>query len=151
LQECLTHWYFKRNQYDPSGPAKCKTYMSQVIENKLMDIVKLKERQKRKTIYQSISLDELLSHINEEECSDHEIPDDESFKETLTSDINLILIKALEKLSRRQQELCRLLQEEGLNITQVSEKLKIPRATLFDEILRIREVFRNEGLKDYLQ
>jgi RNA polymerase sigma-70 factor (ECF subfamily) len=125
--------------------------MSQVIENKLMDILKLKERQKRKTIYQSISLDELLSHINEEECSNHVISDDESFKAVLTSDINLILLKALEKLSRRQQELCRLLQEEGLNMTQVSEKLNIPRGTLFDEILRIREIFRNEGLKDYLQ
>ena len=92
-----------------------------------------------------------MSHINEEECSDHAISDDKSFKAVLTSDINLILLKVLEKLSHRQQELCRLLQEEGLNMTQVSEKLNIPRGTLFDEILRIREIFRNEGLKDYLQ
>ena len=150
LQECLTHWYFKKCQFDSSKFIALKTYMSRVIENKLMDIIELKERQKRKIIYQSISLDELMSHINEEECSDHLIADDESFKAALTSDINLVLLKALEKLSHRQQELCRLLRDEGLNMKQVSEKLNIPRGTLFDEILRIREIFRNEGLMDYL-
>jgi len=124
--------------------------MSRVIENNLMDIVKQNQRQKRKPFFQSLSLDQLMSHINEEECFDHAIADDESFKSIFKSDIDRILFSALEKLSRRQQELCRLIKDEGLNLNEVSKKLNIPRATLYDEVLRIRDVFKKQGLKDYL-
>lgn len=150
LQECLIHWYFKKGHYDQSKLVACKTFMSQVIENKLKDILEVKERQKHKTIFKSVSIDDLLNGIDDDSYCQQLAIDDERFKSILKSDINLILLSALEKLSGRQQELCRLIREEGLSLNQVSKKLNIPRATLYDEVLRIREVFRKEGLKDYL-
>lgn len=150
LQECLTHWYFQRDRYDTSKLAACKTYMSRVIENKLTDIVKEKEAQKRRTIYQSMSMDELNEHVDEEGCVDHPISDDESFRETFKCDVSDVLLQALEKLTYRQRKLCRLIQVDGLNIKQASEALNIPRTTLYEEIFRIRAVFCEEGLKDYL-
>ncbi|MBL8012830.1 MAG: sigma-70 family RNA polymerase sigma factor, partial [Candidatus Omnitrophica bacterium] len=98
----------------------------------------------------SVSIDDLLNGIDDDSYCEQLAIDDESFESIHKSDINLILLNALEKLSGRQQELCRLIREEGLNLNQVSKKLNIPRATLYDEVLRIREVFRKEGLKDYL-
>ena len=76
--------------------------------------------------------------------------EDENIEAVLKSDKNKVLLIALEKLSCRQKELCRLLKDEGLSLNQAGEKLGLPRATVYDEVLRIREVFRKEGLKDYL-
>ena len=39
LQECLSHWYFVRKKYEVSKGASKSTYMSNVIKNKLMDMV----------------------------------------------------------------------------------------------------------------
>ena len=75
---------------------------------------------------------------------------DPEFEKPSYEDLCKILARAIDKLSHRQRKLCRLIKDKGLNIKQVSEQLKIPRGTLFDEILRIREVFKEEGLRDYL-
>jgi RNA polymerase sigma-70 factor (ECF subfamily) len=149
LQECLTHWFFKRDQFDPLKPAAYKTYMAKVIVNKLQDIAESQGRQKRKALYKSVSIDELLGD-DEDLSAGFLSVEDENFDKALKSDACDVLLKALEKLSRRQQELCRLIREEGLSLNQAGSKLNIPRATVYDEILRIREVFRREGLKDYL-
>ena len=100
--------------------------------------------------YQSIAIEELNKDFDGDDYSEGLAVDDENFDAALKSDMSDVLLKALEKLSRRQQELCHLIRKEGLSMREVSKKLNIPRGTLFDEILRIREVFRNEGLKDYL-
>lgn len=149
LQECLTHWFFKRDQFDLSKPAACETYMTKVITNKLKDIVESRDRQKRRALYKNVSLDDLLGD-DEDWSTDFLAVEDKNFDAALKSDAGEILLKALEKLSRRQQELCRLIREEGLSLNQAGSKLNIPRATVYDEILRIREVFRKEGLSDYL-
>ena len=125
--------------------------MRHVIENKIFDILEQKESQKRKVMYQSISLDELILGLDEENFPDQLMFEDQNFEDALRSDISGVLRRALRKLSCRQREMCRLIKVEGLSMNQVSQKLNIPRGTLFDEVLRIREVFRNEGLKDYLR
>ena len=55
----------------------------------------------------------------------------------------------LTRLTPQQQVICRLL-TEGEAVTAISRKLRVPRATLYDEIKRVRRIFRNTGLKDYL-
>jgi predicted DNA-binding protein YlxM (UPF0122 family) len=47
--------------------------------------------------------------------------------------------------------LCLLLGEEGLSIKEAAEQLQIPRGTLYEEIKRIRKVFADHGLGDYLK
>jgi DNA-directed RNA polymerase specialized sigma24 family protein len=53
-------------------------------------------------------------------------------------------------LTPAQQRLCLMLGEEGLSIKEAAEKLRIPRGTLYEEIKRIRQVFADFGLDDYL-
>ena len=50
-----------------------------------------------------------------------------------------------------QQRLCLLLGEEGLSVKEAAEQLRIPRGTLYEEIKRIRKVFSDHGLDDYLR
>ena len=150
LQECLTHWYFKRDQHDSTKPAACKTYMSKVVENKIMDILESTTRHKRKLAYQSVALEDLIKNFDSDDYSDDLAVEDENLKAALKTDIKVVLLRAIEKLSHRQQKLCRLIQDDGLNLKQASERLNIPRTTLYEDVFRIREIFREEGLKDYL-
>jgi len=124
--------------------------MRRVFENKILDLLEERMSVKRKVMFQSISLDELIDGLDEDAYPNELLFDDQSFEEVLRSDIGRVLKRVMERLSRRQREMCRLIEEEGLNMNQVSKKMNIPRGTLFDEVLRIREVFRNEGLTDYL-
>jgi len=120
--------------------------MTKVVMNKLNEIRQAQERQKRKALSTSIPLDDLFFDDDEDSCLAVE---DKNFDKTLKSDKKEIVLKALEKLSNRQQEICRSIMD-GCSLNETGRKLNIPRATLYDEVLRIREVFRKEGLNDYL-
>ena len=140
-----------RGRYDDAKEATKKTFMRRVFENKILDLLKLRVNVKRKAVYQSVSLDALVDGLEEDAYLDELAVEDQNFEEVLRSDVGRVLKRAMAKLSHRQREMCRLIKVEGLNMKQVSQKMNIPRGTLFDEVLRIREVFRNEGLTDYLR
>ena len=57
----------------------------------------------------------------------------------------------MSKLTSRQRRLCVLLGEQGFSIKEAAERLRIPRGTLYEEIKRIRKVFADHGLGDYLK
>jgi RNA polymerase sigma-70 factor (ECF subfamily) len=59
--------------------------------------------------------------------------------------------RALDRLTPAQRRLCVMLGEEGLSIKEAAERLRIPRGTLYEEIKRIRKVFADYGLGDYLK
>jgi RNA polymerase sigma-70 factor (ECF subfamily) len=59
--------------------------------------------------------------------------------------------RALARLTPVQRQLCQMLGEEGLTIKEAAERLRIPRGTLYEEIKRIRTVFADQGLGDYLK
>ncbi len=151
LQECLTHWYFVRSRYDDAKSAAKKTFMRHVFKNKILDLLEQRVSVKRRAVYQSISLDQLVDGLDEDSYPDDLVFEDQNFEEVLRSDVGRVLKRAMAKLSGRQREMCRLIKVEGLNMKQVSQKMNIPRGTLFEEVLRIRAIFRNEGLTDYLR
>ena len=61
------------------------------------------------------------------------------------------LARAMALLTSAQQRLCQLLGEEGLSIKEAAERLRIPRGTLYEEIKRIRRIFDQQGLGNYLE
>jgi RNA polymerase sigma-70 factor (ECF subfamily) len=66
-------------------------------------------------------------------------------------ELRLDLSIMLCRLTPRQKELCLLLGEEGLTVNEASGRLKVPRTSLYDEIKRIRAIFRSEHLDEYLK
>ena len=155
LQECLTHWLFNKDSYDPTEGASKKTYMGRIVRNKLRELVRDRETDKRKIAYIAISVDEplegdaspftLIDMISEYKPTS--VVPDPSLEILSRIDIST----ALEKLTPNQKLLCSLLHEEGFTVTELSEYLKTPRSTLYDEIKRIRKIFMKEGLGEYLQ
>ena len=151
LQECLSHWYFVREKFVGTKGASKSTYMSNVIKNKLMDMVAERMAEKRKTDQMSVSLDAPISEDDETAIID-KIAD--KLTEDLTGVIHVIglkndLAKAMDKLTPQQRELCRLL-EGGTSIKDASQQLNINRSTVYDEIKRIAQAFEGDGLKNYL-
>ena len=59
--------------------------------------------------------------------------------------------RVLARLTPVQRQLCQMLGEEGLTIKEAAERLRIPRGTLYEEIKRIRKVFADQGLGNYLK
>lgn len=155
LQECLTHWFFVKDEYDPTRGASQKTFMGRIIRNKLTDLVREREADKRKIAHLTVSLDEPLGNDEDSPTLLAKIGEGgllgTSPDPFLEIHCKIDLSKALQKLTTKQKRLCRLLGEEGLTVKEASEYLKAPRSTIYDELKRIRTIFMKEGLEDYLK
>lgn len=55
-QECLSHWLSARRQYDPTREASRKTFMARVVGNKLRDLAREAQADKRRAAYVAVSL-----------------------------------------------------------------------------------------------
>ncbi len=149
LQECLTHWIFSKDKFDPEAGAKRNTFMARIVSRKLMDIVRKQSSDKRKVAYHSSSIDQPLN--NDEENS--------SLLEVLASDVDskaqielrFALERALPLLTASQRELCEFLQAGEVRIEDLATKMGVERTTIYREIRRIRKVFEDEGLKTFLK
>jgi RNA polymerase sigma factor (sigma-70 family) len=150
LQECLIHWLDARDGYDPGRNASKQTFMAKVIRNKLGNIIKKSTAEKRKTIYESVSLDTPLGDDEGAPTLKDKIPDTASIPQQANADLKICLFEAYRKLTPQQKKLCRLLGEKGLSMTEAGKEMKKQRRHLYREIARIRAVFEKEGLKDYL-
>jgi RNA polymerase sigma-70 factor (ECF subfamily) len=54
-------------------------------------------------------------------------------------------------LTPAQQRVCQMLGDGALSVKEAAEELRIPRATLYDEIRRIRWIFDAQGLEKYFK
>lgn len=155
LQECLTHWYFTKDTYDPGREASQKTFMGRIIRNKLTDLIRERSAVKRKIAHITRSLDEPLRNDADSPALIDQINEDTVTETThnhfLEIQLKIDLSKSLQKLTPQQKNLCDLLGEKGLSVKEASDRLKTPRGTIYDEIKRIRKIFMKEGLEDYLK
>ena len=155
LQEVLLHWYYARGSHDPQGKASIRTYMTRVVRNKLIDL--LRERESDKQIVNILTLPSDIAHGDESgrDTSEAEpdLPEQDETREHRDAEqsLHLDLARALAHLTPRQRELCRLLLEQDLTMVEVSQRLGVPRGTLYEELKHIRAVFAKLGLEDYLR
>lgn len=152
LQECLTHWHFAKDDYNPSAGANERTFMSRVVEYKIQKIIRDLNRDCRSIANKSISLDSPLTDEEDSPTLLDRISADENHTSELhvKAELKIDISKTIQKLTPKQQELCRLLGDEGLNINQASKIMQVPRGTLYEDIKRIRSIFQQEGLYEYL-
>lgn len=155
LQDCLAHWIEVRGKLavDPDGPPIA--YMARVVRNKLTDMLREHRASKRGGDLDTVSLDAAVSDSDGaptladalDAATSTGVVDAGA---TSHNDARIDIAKALQQLTPRQRRLCTLLGEEGLTIKEAAARLRIPRGTLYEEIKRIRKVFAEHGLGDYL-
>jgi len=149
------HWYQARGSHDPQGKASVRTYMARVVRNKMIDLVR--ERESDKQIVNSLTIptdamhtDELGSTGDEAESTLPE-PNDAHAHRDAEQSLHIDLARALAQLTPRQRELCRLLLEQDLTMVEASQRLGVPRGTLYEELKHIRATFKTIGLEGYLR
>lgn len=123
--------------------------MERVIRRWLLNIVRDKERAKRKAFYISLSLDELLEHEDGGFIEEFVATENEVINLLTKKDLSRAVTEAIDKLSFRQKELCNLLKEDS-SLDRAAKRMNVARSTLQDEVKRIQEIFRKEGLEEYL-
>lgn len=151
LQECLICWLNLRDKYDPGREASKKTFMAGVIRKELGKIAEKARADKRKTIYESVSLDSPLNDDEDSSTLKDQLPASKDTPPQIESDLRIELSRVYQKLTPQQKKLCKLLSEDGLNINEASKHFGKHRSNVYREVLRIREIFEKEGLKNYLK
>jgi RNA polymerase sigma-70 factor (ECF subfamily) len=156
VQDCLMHWIVVRRRFafDPNSPPVA--YMAKVVRNKLTDLIREQTAGKRAGAIGTLSLDaalegfdagttlaDVLSGSNAAQLEDEGDVD--------RHDARIDVARAMAGLTPVQRRLCQMLGAEGLSIKEAAERLRIPRGTLYEEIKRIRKVFADQGLGDYLK
>lgn len=149
LQECLTHWYFAKDDYRSSAGANERTFMSRVIANKLRDIVRKKSKDKRKISYKTTSIDQPLSNNEEYSSLSDLIPSDSDLPAQFQ--LKFSIEYAMTFLTSSKKELCLLIQEGYSRVEDLSKALGVERTTVYREIKRIKKIFEKEGLKVFLK
>ena len=149
LQECLLHWYSKKDKYDPEKGTKIQTFMAEILKRKLEDIRREQFADKRKLNHLSDSLDRQLKEQEETTLKDT-VEDRKAKPEQNNHFLKTDLSGAIAGLSVHQQNICELILDD-YPIKQISSILDTPRSTIYDEIKRIRKLFSDKGLEDYLK
>lgn len=123
--------------FDPNrGPAEA--FVNQIINTRLISILRKRNAQKRRGRAESID-------ASDERLVDRTWSGAEWRRQI---DIKTDLAAAMERLTPKQREICDLLLRE--TVTPAARELGIPRSTLRDAIAKIRVVFRDAGLEEYL-
>ena len=156
MQDCLAHWIMVRRKLPPNPDVPPVAYMAQVIRNKLTDLIREQAADKRAGELDALSLDAALDGSEEGMTFSDLLADDESSQPDEAGAIDrrhagIDIARALDRLTPVQRRLCQMLGEEGLSVKEAAERLRIPRGTLYEEIKRIRKVFADLGLGDYLK
>ena len=143
LQECLIHWYLNRAKFRESKGASIKTYMARVLNTHLQLLLRRELYDKRKASHFAESLEKPMG-VGEATLADITPADEHITDVSMRIDIE----SALRALAPLQREICKLL-GDGYPVKRIAEMLGKPRSTIRDEIKRIRELFSQQGLKDY--
>ena len=149
LSGCLARWHARRGTYRRGRGASRRTYMSRVLAHHLTDLARRELAEKRRADLLAVSLDAPL---------DPDEPDI-TLLDTLSSDLPgapvsdpgllIDLLCALDRLTPFQRELCLLL-AESVSKSDIAARLGRSRDTIYEEIRRIRTIFRNDALQEYL-
>ena len=156
VQDCLLHWIGVRRalERDPDNPPV--GYMAQVLRNKLTDLMREQGADKRAGDQLMVSLDATVDGSEDGMTLAESLDASESARlgedgETDRHHVRMDLLRVLVLLTPAQRRLCLMLGEQGQSAKEAAEQLRMPRGTLYEEIKRIRKVFADHGLADYLK
>lgn len=149
IDDCLIHWLSIKQKINLSGDKNPKAYLSIALKNKLQNEAAAREALRRKPYFRSTSLNELL----EENPESPFLSDLNGHNPVLSAEefeLHAKVQSVIKKLTPKQRTICRTIQTGEMTIAELSIKLSVCRKNVYEEIFRIREIFTEEGLREYL-
>lgn len=146
-QEALLHWWRQRPQYEP-GRASERTFLNRVVESRLRDLWRAERADKRAGDRDALSLDASPAgedgapwHAFIADPSERDRPEPAAERQETAERIQ----RARSRLNARQRVLFDG-RAASVTITEISRRTGRSRPALYDELRRIRAIFREEGL-----
>jgi len=155
-QEMLLDLFRRLPKYNPKR-AQRNTFIARVVEHKIATII---ESQKAGMRDYRLCRCSLNDRFEDEEGGSVErmetINQEDYLRRTGKSsrptselrDLSLDVYEAIKKLPPELRELCERLDTD--TVTEISRDTGIPRGTIYESIKKLRAIFEDAGLKDYL-
>lgn len=140
-----------KDRYRPESNASERTFLNRITRNKIADLIRRRETNKRKVLYISKSIDGM--DIDEQSINTKEkllMVEEQIMSKISAANLPEAIAKATAGLSFRQKQICRYL-SEGMTQIKVGEVMKISRGVIRNEIKYIRKAFCKVGLEEYLR
>lgn len=155
-QELVVHVLEQLPKYDPRR-GKREHFLASIISHKATDMARIRRAKQRGHQVEVVSLHEHVTTVGDEQVQIEDLAVDDALQvqrglsgrvteEQIHCRVDVLRVEAT--LTVKQQEICRRLRVSS--ITEVAAELRMPRATLCDEIRKIRRAFRRAGLDAYL-
>ena len=155
-QEMILDLLQRLPKYNPDR-AQRNTFIARVVEHKIATIIEARKAGLRDYRLCNCSLNE---HLEDEEGGSverMETIDQEDYLRLTGKlsrstaelrDLSIDVRQAIEKLPPELRELCRRLDTD--TVTEISRDTGIPRGTIYESIKKLRAIFEDAGLRDYL-
>jgi len=144
IKRCLAHWQCRRDTYREGRGATIKSYMGIVLRRYLASWMRKELAKKRRALNSADSLDRPLNPEDPGVTLGATLPD----SRRLDPHFLLDLETSRTRLTPRQREICDLLSYQTSK-TKIAAELNLSRDTIYQEIRRITEIFRQDGLEEY--
>lgn|GEM_PF-1390061 len=139
FHECLLMWLGIRENQDIRMR---KNYISKILRNFLLNRKKRRNRAKRRTIYESQSLDSPITLENSHTLHDILGKADNLLDKRI---LHLDYQQVFKKLSPKHQVICEQIIHRDFFIDDICKELKKHPATVYRYIKQIRHIFEKEG------
>lgn len=155
-QEMVLDLLRRLPKFDPKRAGR-NTFIARIVEHKVATIIEAQKAGMRDYRLCSCSLNDRLEDEEGRSIERMETIDQEDYLRRTGKlshpmselrNLSIDLRSAVQTLPPELRELCKRLQTES--VTEISRDTGIPRGTIYESIKKLRAVFEDAGLKDYL-
>ena len=153
-QEITIHVWQRREKYDPTK-AKYNTFVSRIIDKKIVNIIEYQHAQKRDCNIPCDSLDDEICASDDNSLLRHEVVSQDDFlrltgkavrsqEELQDLRIDFDIERFIQSLPPSLQLIARLLLD--MKISEVARATGLPRSTVNDRRMKLRRILKERGL-----
>jgi len=155
-QEMVLDLLRRLPKFDPKRAGR-NTFIARIVEHKVATIIEAQKAGMRDYRLCSCSLNDRLEDEEGRSIERMETLDQEDYLRRTGKlsrpmselrNLSIDLRSAVQTLPPELRELCKRLQTES--VTEISRDTGIPRGTIYESIKKLRAIFEDAGLKDYL-
>ncbi|WFS60866.1 sigma-70 family RNA polymerase sigma factor [Pseudodesulfovibrio thermohalotolerans] len=155
-QEMVLDLLRRLPKFDPKRAGR-NTFIARIVEHKVATIIEAQKAGMRDYRLCSCSLNDRLEDEEGRSIERMETIDQEDYLRRTGKlsrpmselrHLSIDLRSAVQTLPPELRELCKRLQTES--VTEISRDTGIPRGTIYESIKKLRAIFEDAGLKDYL-
>ena len=154
-QDLLLDYLRRIPKYDPKR-AKRSTFIARIVRNKIASIIEARKAAKRSYRTPVYSLtgwvkdrtNGFIQRIETVDADNYLLRRGRRRQREEVLDLRIDLDRATDLLTPELRDLCRRLEHQ--TPTEISRATGVPRGTITDRIRKVRMVFEQRGLRDYL-